>query len=170
MKKRIARADTAIDASTIIVNASPGISVADMKTQCCGIEDLGMVVIDYPQLLDLQRHDVNWMQKIAETTLGIKNMARELQVPVVCVSQLSGALEKREDKRPTLRDLTYSGSGPLVQDSDVFIVLNRESDYRDECDNPCAAKAIVLKNRHGEIGVVPLRFIPDNMAFTSAEQ
>ncbi|MBQ3379908.1 MAG: DnaB-like helicase C-terminal domain-containing protein [Clostridia bacterium] len=170
LKKRIVKADAAFNASTIIISDSPGASVADMKILCCGMGDLGLVVIDYLQLLNRRQHDRDRPHKIAETSCGIKNMARELNVPVVCVSQLSGALEKRENKRPSLRGMTHSDYGALVQDADVIIGLYRESYYRDKCENPYTAEAIVLKNRYGEIGTVPLRFLPECVAFISAAQ
>ena len=170
LKKRIAKADATINASTIIINDTPGISVADMKTQCCGVEDLGLVVIDYLQLLNWQRRNEDRLRLIADTTHGIKIMAKELNVPIVCVSQLSGTLEKQEDKRPSLRDMTHSDYGVLVQDADVIIGLYRESYYHDDCENPCATEAIVLKNRHGETGTVLLQFLPECVAFISAAQ
>ena len=84
----------------------------------------------------------------------LKIMAKELQVPVLCLSQLSRANEKRDDKRPMLSDLRESGA--IEQDADIVLALYRDGYYNKECENPNLAEAIILKNRHGETSVVRL--------------
>ncbi len=168
-RRQIADARASIDTSGIITVDDPGFTVADMNAQCHSIDDLGLVVIDYLQLLYMKRFDQTCFREVSEITLSMKNMAKELNLPVICLSQLTRQLERRENKRPILGDLR-GDSGALAQDADVIIGLYRESYYHDECEDPFSAEAIVLKNRNGDAGTVRLRFFPEHMAFVSAEQ
>ena len=95
-------------------------------------------------------------------------MAKELNVPVVCLSQLSRANESRQDKRPMLSDLRESGA--IEQDADVVIGLYRDGYYNKECENPNLAEAIVLKNRKGSTGTVELSWLPEYTSFGSVEK
>ena len=94
-------------------------------------------------------------------------MAKELDVPVICLSQLSRANEKREDKRPMLSDLRDSGA--IEQDADIVMFLYREDYYKEDAENRNVAECIVAKNRHGETGKVPLRWTPEYVTFSSLE-
>ena len=98
----------------------------------------------------------------------LKIMAKELSVPVVCLSQLSRANEARTNKRPMLSDLRESGA--IEQDADIVIGLYREGYYDKDCATPNDAEAIVLKNRHGETGTIDLMWLPEYTSYVSAEK
>ena len=110
----------------------------------------------------------NRQQAVSDISRMLKIMAKELDVPVICLSQLSRANEKREDKRPMLSDLRDSGA--IEQDADIVMFLYREDYYnRDESENRNVAECIVAKNRHGETGKVPLRWSPEYVTFSTLE-
>ena len=98
----------------------------------------------------------------------LKIMAKELGVPVLCLSQLSRANEARQNKRPMLSDLRESGA--IEQDADVVIGLYRDGYYNSECENPNEAEAIILKNRRGETGTLPLLWMPEYTTFAAMEK
>src|SRR4029077_14208190 len=118
--------------------------------------DLGMVVVDYLQLMTGRTSAENRQVEISEISRGLKILARELQVPVVALSQLSRALEMRADKRPMLADLRESGA--LEQDADVVLFLYRDEIYNPESPDPGMAEVIVAKHRSGPTGVARLAF------------
>ena len=153
--RRAAQAASLISSTDIRVNDNPTLSVAEMNAQCRRLDNLGLIVIDYLQLMQSSGSGHNWSnesrtQAVSDISRMIKIMAKELDVPVVCLSQLSRNNEQREDKRPRLSDLRESGS--IEQDADVVVGIYREGYYNNECENPNLAEAIVLKNRHGETG------------------
>ena len=153
--RRAAQAAASISSLDIRINDNPTLSVADMNAQCRRLENLGLVVIDYLQLMQSSGSGNSWSgesrtQAVSDISRMLKIMAKELNVPVVCLSQLSRANEQRSDKRPMLSDLRESGS--IEQDADIVVGLYREGYYNQECENPNLAEAIVLKNRHGETG------------------
>ena len=153
--RRAAQAAASISSLDIRINDNPTMTVADMNAQCRRLENLGLVLIDYLQLMQASGSGNSWAgesrtQAVSDISRMIKIMAKELNVPVVCLSQLSRANEQRSDKRPMLSDLRESGS--IEQDADIVVGLYREGYYNQECENPNLAEAIVLKNRHGETG------------------
>ena len=134
-------------------------AVADMNAKCRRVEDLGLVVIDYLQLMNSAKRIDNRVQEISEITRSLKIMAKELNIPVVTLAQLARAGEKRQEHRPVLSDLRDSGS--IEQDADCVLFLYRDSYYASQ--NPDGAEVdadtaecIVAKNRHGETSTVPL--------------
>ena len=135
-----------------------------MNAQCRRIDDLGLVMVDYLQLMTSaggkQKYsDESRTQVVSDISRMLKIMAKELRVPVLCMSQLSRANEGRKDKRPMLSDLRESGA--IEQDADVVIGLYREGYYDKECETPDVAEAIILKNRRGETDTVLLRWQPE---------
>ncbi len=153
--RRAAQAAASISSLDIRINDNPNMTVADMNAQCRRLDNLGLVVIDYLQLMQSSGSGNGWAgesrtQAVSDISRMLKIMAKELNVPVVCLSQLSRANEQRSDKRPMLSDLRESGS--IEQDADIVVGLYREGYYNQECENPNLAEAIVLKNRHGETG------------------
>jgi replicative DNA helicase len=110
----------------------------------------------------------NRQQAVSDMSRMLKIMAKELNVPVLCLSQLSRANEARSEKRPMLSDLRESGA--IEQDADVVIGLYRDGYYNKESENPNLAEAIILKNRHGETGTVELMWIPEYTSYTNAEK
>ena len=107
-------------------------------------------------------------QAVSDISRMLKIMAKQLNVPVICLSQLSRANESRTDKRPMLSDLRESGA--IEQDADVVIGLYRDGYYNRECENPNLAEAIVLKNRKGQTGTVNLTWVPEYTSFYSVEK
>ena len=170
--RRIVAAAGAISATKIMIDDNPSLSVADMNAQCRRVPDLGLVVVDYLQLMQSAGGKggggESRQQIVADISRMLKIMAKELAVPVLCMSQLSRANEARQDKRPMLSDLRESGA--IEQDADVVIGLYRESYYNKDCENPNAAEAIVLKNRKGQIGTVDLMWLPDYTTYVSADK
>ncbi len=171
--RRIGTACAILSATDIRIDDNPTLSVADMNAQCRRIGDLGLVVIDYLQLVQSAGSGNSWAnesrtQAVSDMSRMLKIMAKELNVPVLCLSQLSRANESRQDKRPMLSDLRESGA--IEQDADVVIGLYREGYYNKECENPNEAEAIVLKNRHGETGRIPLMWLPEYTTFAPLDR
>ena len=131
-----------------------------MNAKCRRIENLGLVVIDYLQLMTSAGgkgySGENRQQAVSDISRMLKIMAKELQVPVLCLSQLSRANEKREDKRPMLSDLRESGA--IEQDADIVMFLYRDDYYKEDSEKRNIAECIVAKNRHGETGSINLRW------------
>ena len=157
----------------IRIDDNPSLTVAEMNAQCRRLPNLALVVIDYLQLLESSGSGRSWSnesrtQAVSDISRMMKIMAKELNIPVVCASQLSRGPEGRQEKRPMLSDLRESGG--LEQDADVVIGLYREGYYNRETENPNLAEAIVLKNRKGQTGTVELNWMPEYTSFTSVER
>ncbi len=155
----------------IRIDDNPMLTVADMNAKCRRLDNLGLVIIDYLQLMSSSGGKAyageSRQQAVSDISRMLKIMAKELNVPVICLSQLSRANEKREDKRPVLSDLRESGS--IEQDADIVMFLYREGYYKEDVENKEITECIVAKNRHGETGKVPLRFMGEYTTFTSVE-
>lgn len=169
--QRIAEAASNLSRMDIRIDDNPLLTVADMNAKCRRIDNLGLVVIDYLQLMTSaggkSYSGENRQQAVSDISRMLKIMAKELQVPVLCLSQLSRANEKREDKRPMLSDLRESGA--IEQDADVVLFLYRDDYYNEDSDKHNIAECIVAKNRHGETGKVMLRWMPEYTAFGTLE-
>ena len=154
--------------TNLIFNEAPGITVADMKAKLRGVRNLGMVVIDYLQLMG-SGNSINRVNEISDITRSIKLMAKELDVPVMLLSQLSRGITKRDDKTPQLSDLRDSGS--IEQDADVVIFLDRPETY-DKTDvskrNLC--EVYIQKNRHGATGKITLFWDGKHTSFKAQER
>ena len=154
--------------TNLIFNEAPGITVADMKAKLRGVRNLGMVVIDYLQLMG-SGNSMNRVNEISDITRSIKLMAKELDVPVMLLSQLSRGITKRDDKTPQLSDLRDSGS--IEQDADVVIFLDRPETY-DKTDvskrNLC--EVYIQKNRHGATGKITLFWDGKHTSFKAQER
>jgi replicative DNA helicase len=139
-----------------------------MKAKLRRLPDLGLVVIDYLQLMTSgRRSDGNRVQEVSEITRSLKIMAKELDVPVITLSQLSRGPEGRTDHRPMLADLRESGS--IEQDADIVLALYRDAYYNKESEKVNVAECIVLKNRHGEVGTVEMGWDGRFTRFTNLE-
>ena len=169
--QRIAEAASALSCMDIRIDDNPLLTVADMNAKCRRLENLGLVVIDYLQLMTSAGgkgySGENRQQAVSDISRMLKIMAKELQVPVLCLSQLSRANEKREDKRPMLSDLRESGA--IEQDADIVMFLYRDDYYNADTEKRNVAECIVAKNRHGETGKVELRWMPEYTAFSTLE-
>ncbi len=171
--KRVNSAATVISATDIRIDDNPTLTVADMNAQCRRLNNLGLVVIDYLQLMQSAGSGSSYAnesrtQAVSDISRMLKIMAKELNIPVLCLSQLSRANEARQDKRPMLSDLRESGA--IEQDADVVIGLYREGYYDKECQSPNLAEAIILKNRHGETGKLEMMWLPEYTTFASVEK
>ncbi|MCI2057762.1 MAG: replicative DNA helicase [Oscillibacter sp.] len=169
--QKIADAATVLNRVDIRIDDNPLLSVADMNAKCRRIDSLGLVVIDYLQLMtsagDRGYSGENRQQVVSDISRMMKIMAKELQVPVLCLSQLSRANEKRDDKRPMLSDLRESGA--IEQDADIVLFLYRDDYYNEDSEKRNIAECIVAKNRHGETGKVELRWMPEYTTFGTLE-
>ena len=162
-----------LSATDILIDDNPSLTVSEMNAQCRRIPKLDLVVIDYLQLMQSAGSGHSWAnesrtQAVSDISRMMKIMAKELNVPVICLSQLSRANESRTDKRPMLSDLRESGA--IEQDADVVIGLYRDGYYNKECENPNLAEAIVLKNRKGSTGTVELTWLPEYTSFGNVER
>lgn len=144
-----------------------GITVPQMKAKLRRLPRLGLVIIDYLQLMSSGRRIDNRVLEISEITRQLKLMAKELNVPVITASQLSRGPESRTDHRPMLSDLRESGS--IEQDADIVMFLYRDAYYNKESEAQNLAECIVAKNRHGETGTVPLVWEGQYTRFSSAD-
>ena len=166
---RAAMAVAALSQAKIYIDDDSSLTVADMNAKCRRIKDLGLVIIDYLQLMQSAggnaRNNENRQQIVSDISRSLKIMAKELNVPVICLSQLSRANESRSagQRRPMLSDLRESGS--IEQDADIVMFIYRESYYEDDTENPNIAECIVAKNRHGETGTVMLEWRPEFTTF-----
>lgn len=166
---RVAMAVAALSQAKMYIDDDASLSVADINAKCRRIDDLGLVIVDYLQLMTSaggpQRAGDNRQQVVSDMSRSLKLMAKELDVPVICLSQLSRANESRStgQRRPMLSDLRDSGA--IEQDADIVMFLYRESYYEDDTENPNVAECIVAKNRHGETGTVMLEWRPEFTTF-----
>ncbi len=142
----------------IFIDDTPGMSALELRAKARRLksrEDIGLIIIDYLQLMQGRRRAENRQQEISEISRSLKSLARELKVPVVALSQLSRAVEQREDHRPRLADLRESGA--IEQDADVVTLLLREEYYTPD-KNPGEAEVNIAKQRNGPVGSFKLTF------------
>ena len=151
----------------IYMDDGAGINVPQMKAKLRRMKNLGLVIIDYLQLMSSPNKHSSRVTEVSEITRQLKLMAKELNVPVIALSQLSRSSEKREDKRPMLSDLRESGS--IEQDADIILFLHRDAYYNKETADQTVAECIVAKNRHGSTGTVNLAWIGEYTLFRSLD-
>ena len=169
---KIAIASSALSQTDIRVDDNPSISVAEMNAKCRRLPNLGLVLIDYLQLMTSAgtgqtSNNANRVQVVSDISRALKIMAKELNVPVICLSQLSRANESRTDKRPMLSDLRESGA--IEQDADEVLFIYRDDYYHPDTPEKNVAEVIVAKNRHGETGTVKLQWLPQFTTFADRE-
>lgn len=152
---------------SVFLDDSGGITVPQMKAKLRRMKNLGLVVIDYLQLMEGSKKNSNRVNEVSEITRQLKLMAKELRVPVVTLSQLNRGAEGRQDHRPMLSDLRESGS--IEQDADVILFLYREGYYDKESADHSISECIVAKNRHGETGTVKLAWNGEFTLFRDPE-
>ncbi len=152
--------------SPILIDDTPAISALELRAKARRLKsqyDIGLVIVDYLQLMRTTRNLDNRQQEISEISRALKALARELSAPVIAMSQLSRAVESRADRRPQLSDLRESGA--IEQDADVVILLLREEYYTPTPENKGIAELIVAKQRNGPVGSVNLSFIKEYTRF-----
>jgi replicative DNA helicase len=166
---KIAVASESLSRCDIQIDDNPTITPSEMKAKCRRVNNLGLVIIDYLQLMQMGgKRSENRVQEVSEISRSLKIMAKELSVPVLCLSQLSRANERRTDKRPMLSDLRESGA--IEQDADVIMFLYREEYYNEETERRNIAECIIAKNRHGATGTIELQWVPQYTVFASRER
>jgi replicative DNA helicase len=166
---RLAQAADILSRAPIYFDDTSGITIAEMKAKLRRQKNIELVVIDYLQLMSSGKRSENRVQEISEITRNLKNMAKELNVPVIALSQLSRASESRSgaNRKPMLSDLRDSGS--IEQDADIVLFLYREDYYDEEAENKNTAEVIIAKNRHGATDSVSLHWQGQFTRFTSVD-
>ncbi|MBO6126705.1 MAG: replicative DNA helicase [Clostridia bacterium] len=166
---RLTEASEAFSNSKLYIDDTAGITVNEVKAKVRRLGGVSLVLIDYLQLISSAKKISNRVQEISDITRQLKIMAKELNIPVICLSQLSRASEQRSDHRPLLSDLRDSGS--IEQDADIVIMLYREGYYKpmDEKVDQNECECIIAKNRHGETRTISLHWEPEYTRFTARE-
>jgi replicative DNA helicase len=156
----------------IYIDDTPGLSVLEMRTKArraAHEQPLGLIIIDYLQLMQGSgRHDGNRVQEVSEISRGLKLLARELDVPVIALSQLSRTVESRSPQIPQLADLRESGS--IEQDADIVMFIYREAYYNPDTDRENITDLIIAKHRNGPVGRIELYFHPERLRFMSLDR
>ncbi|WP_210367605.1 replicative DNA helicase [Bacillus sp. REN3] len=156
----------------IYIDDTPGVRITDIRSKCRRLKQergLGMILIDYLQLiLGSGRAGENRQQEVSEISRSLKQLARELEVPVIALSQLSRGVEQRQDKRPMMSDIRESGS--IEQDADIVAFLYRDDYYDKESENKNIIEIIIAKQRNGPVGTVQLAFVKEYNKFVNLEQ
>ncbi len=170
--EKISQAMGALGEAKIYIDDTPSITVSELRTKArreAHIRELGLIVVDYLQLMSGGRYggDGNRVQEISEISRGLKGIARELNVPVLALSQLSRSVENRPDRIPQLADLRESGS--IEQDADVVAFIYRDDYYKPDTDRKNVADILIKKQRNGPTGAVELYFDKEKQRFRSLE-
>jgi len=152
----------------IFIDDTPGLSIAEIRTRARRLQlehNIGLLIVDYLQLVDPGRHYDNRVQEVSMVSQSLKNLARELKIPLVAVSQLSRAVEHRGEKKPQLADLRESGA--IEQDADVVMFLYR---IEESVGNVIPTKLLIAKHRNGPTGEIDLLFRGDRIRFYNVEK
>ena len=160
-----------IGGSHMIIDDTPGISIAELRSKCRKYKlehNLGIIFIDYLQLMTGSGRTDSRQQEISDISRSLKSLARELNVPVVALSQLSRAVEQRPDHRPMLSDLRESGA--IEQDADVVMFIYRDDYYNKDTEDKNIAEIIIAKQRNGPIGTVNLVWLPNYTKFVNMKK
>ncbi len=168
---KIAQALAPLSEAPIYIDDTPGITVMDIRAKCRRLKlekNLGLVVIDYLQLMQGRGKSENRQQEVSEISRSLKILAKELQVPVVTMSQLSRGPESRADHRPMLSDLRESGA--IEQDADIVMFLYRDDYYNPETEKKNIAEVIIAKHRNGSTGTIELRWFGEYTKFANLKR
>jgi len=167
---KVIEACNKLESAPLWIDVTSDLGLLDLRAKARRLhaqheEGLGMIIVDYLQLMRMDESRSNMVEKVGQISRGLKLLANELEVPVVALSQLSRANESRTDKRPILSDLRDSGN--IEQDADVVAFLYREDVYRKPDERDGTAEVIISKHRNGPIGTVHLTFMPDYPKFVN---
>ena len=170
---KITESSIILGESTLYIDDTGSISINDLRSKCRKLKmekGLGLIIIDYLQLMsgNSGSKNISRQQEISDISRSLKSLARELDCPVIALSQLSRKVEEREDKRPILSDLRESGA--IEQDADVVMFIYRDDYYNKDSENKGIAEIIIAKQRNGPIGTVNLVWLPDYTKFANAER
>jgi replicative DNA helicase len=153
------------------IDDSAGCTLMEVRAKARKLKAQGaldIIVIDYLQLLHTNKKHENRHQEVSEISRSLKALAKELQVPIIALSQLSRAVDSRMDKRPMLSDLRESGA--IEQDADVIMFLYRDVQYNPDTQNPNLAELIIGKQRNGPTGTIPLHFVRELTKFENLKE
>ncbi len=167
---KLTMAADALSQTDIRIDDNPSVTVAEINAKLRRLDNLGLVIIDYLQLMQgsgYGKASDNRVQVVGDISRSLKIMAKELNIPVICLSQLSRAVESRTDKRPIMSDLRESGA--IEQDADSIMFLYRDEYYNENTEDKGIAECIVSKNRHGETGTVKLQWVAQYQTFADRE-
>lgn len=156
--------------SSLIIDDTSSISVSELRSKCRKLKlerNLGLVIIDYLQLMTSNKRVESRQQEISEISRSLKALAREINVPVIALSQLSRAVEQRPDKRPMLSDLRESGA--IEQDADVVMFIYRDDYYNHDTEEPGVSEIIIGKQRNGPTGTIKLAYQAQHMKFVNRD-
>jgi replicative DNA helicase len=169
--ERLIESAGVIGKSKLMIDDTPGISVSELRSKCRKLKlehGLSMIIIDYLQLMSGSGRSDSRQQEISDISRALKSIARELNVPVLALSQLSRAVEQRPDHRPMLSDLRESGA--IEQDADVVMFIYRDDYYNHDTDRKGVSEIIIAKQRNGPIGTVELAWLPEYTKFANLER
>ncbi|MBE6184989.1 replicative DNA helicase [Heyndrickxia ginsengihumi] len=170
--RKLTMAMGSLSNSGIFIDDTPGIRISEIRSKCRRLKQeqgLGMIVIDYLQLIQGSANSKeNRQQEVSEISRSLKALARELEVPVIALSQLSRSVEQRQDKRPMMSDIRESGS--IEQDADIVAFLYREDYYEQDTENKNIIEIIIAKQRNGPVGTVQLAFVKEYNKFVNLER
>ena len=154
----------------VFIEDTPMLTVMDLRAKARKLKaehNLSFLIIDYLQLLQPGRRHENRNQEVSDISRSLKALAKELNIPILALSQLSRAVDSRMDKRPMLSDLRESGA--IEQDADVIMFLYRDVVYHPETENPALSEVIIGKQRNGPTGTLYLNYLRELMKFENAE-
>ncbi len=160
-----------VSGSKLIIDDTPAITVSQMRSKCRKYKqenDLKLIMVDYLQLMETSGKEVSQQQKISDISRALKSLARELNVPLIALSQLNRGVEQREDKRPMLSDLRDSGA--IEQDADVVMFIYRDDYYNKDSNNKGVSEIIIAKQRNGPVGTIELAWLPEYTKFANFER
>ncbi|MDM5201566.1 replicative DNA helicase [Fictibacillus enclensis] len=170
--QKLTMAMGSLSAAGIFIDDTPGVRIGDIRSKCRRLKQekgLGMILIDYLQLIQGNgRAGENRQQEVSEISRSLKALARELQVPVIALSQLSRGVESRQDKRPMMSDIRESGS--IEQDADIVAFLYRDDYYDKESESKNIIEIIIAKQRNGPTGTVELAFVKEYNKFVNLDR
>jgi replicative DNA helicase len=162
---RLATSAAYLSTFPLLIDDTASMTVQQMKAKLRRVKDLGLVIIDYLQLMNGNGKSDSRQQEISEISRALKLMAKELQIPVIALSQLSRQVESRPDHRPMLSDLRESGA--IEQDADVVLFIYRDEVYNKDTEKKDQAEIIIAKQRSGPIGTVELAWLPQYTQFAN---
>ncbi|SFT52438.1 replicative DNA helicase [Lachnospiraceae bacterium XBD2001] len=160
-----------IAGSPLIIDDTPGISISEMRSKCRKFKQeqgLDLIIIDYLQLMSGSGKSVSRQQEVSDISRALKGLARELNVPVIALSQLNRGVEQRDDKRPMMSDLRDSGA--IEQDADVVMFIYRDDYYNKDTDRKNISEIIIAKQRNGPVGTTELAWLPQYTKFANLEK
>jgi replicative DNA helicase len=169
--ERMSMAVGKLSEADIYIDDTPGITVTEIRAKCRRLAKagkLGLIVIDYLQLIQSSSRGSNRQEEVSAISRTLKQLARELNVPVIALSQLSRGVEQRQDKRPMMSDLRESGS--IEQDADIVAFLYRDDYYDKESEKKNIIEIIISKQRNGPVGTVELAFLKNYNKFASLDR